>query len=115
LEHGLFRKTVSSPEQVRGGLFGIMPRICYGARGHSTDDGVQRLIEENTMSNGSTLSLPEIEDRIAILRDNIRQLIEQAAGSSGAEDEARNADRIAQQTEELEKLNKQRDAMLKKK
>jgi uncharacterized small protein (DUF1192 family) len=89
--------------------------ICYGARGRSTDDGVQRLIEENTMSNGSTLSLPEIEDRIAILRDNIRQLIEQAAGSSGAEDEARNADRIAQQTEELEKLNKQRDAMLKKK
>jgi hypothetical protein len=67
------------------------------------------------MSNGSTLSLPEIEDRIAILRDNIRQLIKQAAGSSGAEDEARNADRIAQQTEELEKLTKQRDAMLKKK
>jgi hypothetical protein len=67
------------------------------------------------MSNGSTLSLPEIEDRIAILRDHIRQLIEQAAGASGAEDEARNADRIAQQTEELEKLTKQRDAMLKKK
>ena len=66
------------------------------------------------MSNGSTLSLPELEDRIAILRDNIRQLIEQAAGYSGAEDEARNADRIAQQTEELEKLTKQRDAMLKK-
>jgi uncharacterized small protein (DUF1192 family) len=74
----------------------------------------RRLIKENTMSNGSTLSLPEIEDRIAILRDNIRQLIEQAAGSSGAEDEARNSDRIAQQTEELEKLTKQRDAMLKK-
>jgi hypothetical protein len=67
------------------------------------------------MSNGSTLSLPEIEDRIAILRDNIRQLIEQAAASSGAEDESRNADRISQQTEELEKLTKQRDAMLKKK
>ena len=31
------------------------------------------------MSNGSTLSLPEIERRIAIVRDNIRQLIEQAA------------------------------------
>jgi uncharacterized small protein (DUF1192 family) len=66
------------------------------------------------MSNGSTLSLPELEDRIAILRDNIRQLIEQAAAYSGAEDEDRNADRIAQQTEELEKLTKQRDAMLKK-
>jgi uncharacterized small protein (DUF1192 family) len=66
------------------------------------------------MSNGNTLSLPELEDRIAILRDNIRQLIEQAAAYSGAEDEDRNADRIAQQTEELEKLTKQRDAMLKK-
>jgi hypothetical protein len=66
------------------------------------------------MSNGSTLSLPELEDRIAILRDNIRQLIEQAAAFSGAKDEDLNADRITQQTEELEKLTKQRDAMLKK-
>jgi len=66
------------------------------------------------MSNGSTLSLPELEDRIAILRDNIRQLVEQAAAASGAEDEARNADRIAQQTDELEGLVKQRDALQKK-
>jgi hypothetical protein len=66
------------------------------------------------MSNDSSLSLPELEDRIAILRDNIRQLIEQAAADSGAGDEARNADRIAQQTEELAKLTKQRDAHLKK-
>jgi len=66
------------------------------------------------MSNGSTLSLPELEDRIAIIRGNIRQLVEQAAGSSGAGDEARTADRIAQQTEELDRLVKQRDALLKK-
>jgi uncharacterized small protein (DUF1192 family) len=65
------------------------------------------------MSNGSTLSRPELDDRIAIVRDNIRQLIEQAAGSSGAEDEDRNADRIAKQTEELERLIKQRDALTK--
>ncbi|MEA2946359.1 MAG: hypothetical protein QOI40_1689, partial [Alphaproteobacteria bacterium] len=39
---------------------------------------------------------------------------EQAAAFSGAEDEDRNADRIATQTEELEKLIKQRDALLKK-
>jgi uncharacterized small protein (DUF1192 family) len=70
--------------------------------------------KENIMSNGSTLSLPEIEDRIAIVRDNIRQLIEQAAAFSGAEDEERNADRIAQQTEELDELVKQRDALVKK-
>ena len=66
------------------------------------------------MSNGSTLSLPEIEDRIAIVRDNIRQLIEQAAALSGAEDEDRNADRIARQQEELERLTTEREALLKK-
>lgn len=67
------------------------------------------------MSSNSSLSLPELEDRIAITRDNIRQLIEQAAANSGAGDEDRNADRIAQQTEELERLVKQRDALLNKK
>jgi uncharacterized small protein (DUF1192 family) len=66
------------------------------------------------MSNGSTLSLPEIEDRIAIVRDNIRQLIEQAAAYSGAADESRNADRIAEQEEELQRLLAQRDALAKK-
>jgi hypothetical protein len=66
------------------------------------------------MSNESTLSRPELDDRIAILRDNIRQLIEQAAASSAAADEDRNADRIAQQTAELETLIKQRDTLGKK-
>jgi uncharacterized small protein (DUF1192 family) len=62
----------------------------------------------------SALSLPELEGRIAIVRDNIRQLVEQAAAFSGAADEDRNADRIAQQSEELEKLTKERDARLSK-
>ena len=66
------------------------------------------------MSNGSSMSLHELDQRIAIIRDNIRQLIEQAAAFSGAEDEERNAERIAQQTQELERLTKQRDALLKK-
>ncbi|NVN86189.1 MAG: hypothetical protein HXX15_08870 [Rhodopseudomonas sp.] len=59
-------------------------------------------------------SLPELQDRIAILRNNIRQLVEQATGSSGGQDEERTADRIAQQTEELDKLIAQRDALEKK-
>jgi hypothetical protein len=63
------------------------------------------------MSNG--LSLDQIEDRMAIVRDNIRQLIEQSAADSGAGNEARNADRLAQQQAELESLSKQRDEMLK--
>ena len=66
------------------------------------------------MSNGSPLSLAEIDERIAIVRDNIRQLIEQAAANSGAGDESRNADRIAAQQDELDRLSKERDALLKK-
>ena len=66
------------------------------------------------MSDNAALSLAEIDRRIAIARDNIRQLIEQAAAFSGAEDEDRNAERLAQQNEELERLVKARDALLKK-
>ena len=44
------------------------------------------------MGNESFLSLSELNDRIAILRDNIRQLIEQAAGAAGAEVEERIAE-----------------------
>ena len=66
------------------------------------------------MTNGSSLSLDELDQRIAITRDNIRQLVEQAAAYSGDRDESRNADRIAQQSEELERLIKQREALLKK-
>ncbi|MGC2809229.1 MAG: hypothetical protein WA303_02500 [Bradyrhizobium sp.] len=66
------------------------------------------------MSSDNSSSLPELNDRIAVLRDNIRQLVEQAAASSGARDEERTSERIAQQQQELEKLVKQRDAMLEK-
>ena len=63
------------------------------------------------MGSSSPLSRSELEERIAIVRENIRQLIEQAAAYSGAEDEDRNADRIAQQSEELKRLIKERDAL----
>jgi hypothetical protein len=63
------------------------------------------------MSNDNSLSLAELNDRIAILRDNIRQLVEQAAASSGAQDEERTSGRMAQQQEELDRLVKARDAL----
>ena len=66
------------------------------------------------MADYSVLSLDELNDRIAITRDNIRQLIEQAAAMSGAGDEARNADRLAEQQAELDALTKERDARVKK-
>ena len=64
------------------------------------------------MSNDDPLSRAKFDDRIAILQDNIRQLVEQAAGVSGGQTEERNADRIAQQSEELDRLTAQRDALL---
>lgn len=66
------------------------------------------------MSDDNSLSLPELNDRIAILEANIRQLVEQAAGSSGARDEDRTSDRIAQQNEQLEMFLKAREDLLKK-
>ena len=66
------------------------------------------------MSDDNLLSRPELDDRIAILQDNIRQLVEQAAGRSGGQTEERNSERITQQSEELDRLTKDRDALLKK-
>jgi hypothetical protein len=66
------------------------------------------------MGNESSLSLSELNDRIAILRDNIRQLIEQAAVASGEQNEQRVADRLNQQNDELERLTQERDARSKK-
>ena len=66
------------------------------------------------MKEDTSPSLAELDERIAIVRDNIRELIEQAAAFSGAEDEERNADRIAQQQAELERLERQRDQLMKK-
>jgi len=67
------------------------------------------------MSNEPTLSRDELNDRIAIIRDNIRQLTEQAAALSGAADEERASSRIAEQQDELDRLNAMRDALDKKK
>ncbi len=59
------------------------------------------------MADFSSLSEPELADRISILRDNIRQITEQAAAQSGAADEERNATRLAAQNEELDALLKE--------
>jgi len=61
-----------------------------------------------------TLSLSELNDRIAVLRDNLRQLVEQAAATSGSQSEERIADRIAQQEAELDKLVSERESRTKK-
>jgi hypothetical protein len=57
-------------------------------------------------------TLGELDRRIAITRENLRELIEQAAAYSGAADEERNADRFAEQKTKLDALLKKRDALL---
>jgi hypothetical protein len=61
------------------------------------------------MPDFSSLSTSELANRIAILRDNLRQLTEQAAAQSGAASEERLADRIETQSKELEELLKEQE------
>lgn len=56
------------------------------------------------MSDFRQLSDTEVANRIAILRDNLRQLTEQAAAQSGAANEERLANRIETQSKELDDL-----------
>jgi hypothetical protein len=57
-------------------------------------------------------SLVELDERIAVIRDNIRELTEQAAALSGAQDETLVADRIAAQERQLAELLKQRESLI---
>jgi hypothetical protein len=61
-----------------------------------------------------TAALADIEKRIQIIEDNLRELVEQAAAYSGAADEERNANRIAEQQAKLDALLAEREALLAK-
>jgi uncharacterized small protein (DUF1192 family) len=82
--------------------------------GHYLEDAHNSAKEKYSVTDFSSLSNPEIADRIAILRDNIRQLTEQAAAQSGAANEERTAERIAVQNEELENLLKEQERRTRK-
>lgn len=58
-------------------------------------------------------ALAELDAEIAAVRDNLRQLTEQAAAQSGAADEDLAAERIARQEALLDKLLKQRETISK--
>jgi phosphomevalonate kinase len=53
--------------------------------------------------------LVELDNRIAAIRENLRELTEQATAYSGAADETRIADRIADQEARLAALLRERD------
>jgi hypothetical protein len=56
-------------------------------------------------------ALAEIDRRIQLVEDNLRQLVEQAAAYSGAADEERSASRIADQQAKLDALLQERAAL----
>jgi hypothetical protein len=60
-------------------------------------------------------TLVEIDQRIAVIRENLRELVEQAAAFSGAGDEERISQRIADQQALLDRLTKEREEILKQK
>ncbi len=59
-------------------------------------------------------ALVEIDNRIAIVRNNLRALVEQAASYSGASNEELVSQRIADQETKLAALLKQRDELSQK-
>ena len=59
-------------------------------------------------------NIAEIELRISVVQENIRELVEQAAGYSGAADEDLISRRIAEQEALLDKLKKQREMLLRR-
>ena len=62
------------------------------------------------MNDNETLG--ELEIRITLIRENLSELVEQATAYSGAADEERTADRIADLQAKLEELLKKRDTLL---
>jgi cell division protein FtsB len=57
------------------------------------------------------LNIADIDERIAILKENLRELVEQSASYSGAADDDLMSQRIAEQEAELELLTKRRDEL----
>ncbi|WP_428675122.1 hypothetical protein [Reyranella sp.] len=60
-------------------------------------------------------AVAELDQRIAIVRNNLRDLTEIATASSGASNEELASERIAEQEEELRTLTKQREELVRRK
>jgi hypothetical protein len=56
-------------------------------------------------------NIAEIDSQIADVRENLRELVEQAAAYSGAADDEMVSQRIADQEALLDRLTKERDAL----
>jgi len=57
-------------------------------------------------------SIAELDARISAVRENLRDLLEQAAAYSGAADDELTSQRIAEQEAQLDSLTKKRAVLL---
>ena len=64
-----------------------------------------------TLMSESSPAIVEIDNRIAMVRNNLRDLVEQATSYSGAAAEELTSQRIAEQEAKLELLRKQREEL----
>ena len=64
-----------------------------------------------TLMSEASPAIVEIDNRIAIARNNLRDLVEQATSYSGAAAEELTSQRIAEQEAKLELLRKQREEL----
>jgi hypothetical protein len=93
------------------------PRIVYKRHMDLTrlpdtrGNPIQRPNRGNSPMPEPSPNLADIDERISILKENLRQLIEQSASYSGAADEDLVSRRIAEQEAELELLTKRRDEL----
>jgi predicted mannosyl-3-phosphoglycerate phosphatase (HAD superfamily) len=71
-----------------------------------------RTIMEAAMKTGLTLT--EVDERIAAIRENLEQLVEQSTADSSAGNDDLNATRIAEQEQELAELTELRETLLRK-
>jgi predicted mannosyl-3-phosphoglycerate phosphatase (HAD superfamily) len=60
------------------------------------------------------LTLTEVDERIAAIRENLEQLVEQSTADSSAGNDDLNATRISEQEQELAELTELRETLLRK-
>src|ERR1700676_2927407 len=94
---------------------GRRPRKWRRSRFFEAPHGASRGALRRSSMPDIPLNLAEIEQRIAATRENISELVEQAAAYSGAADEELAARRIAEQEAQLELLTRQRDELTRRK
>jgi hypothetical protein len=72
------------------------------------------IVDNHGMRMKTGLTLTEVDERIAAIRENLEQLVEQSTADSSADNDDLNAARIAEQEQELAELTELRETLLRK-